>query len=575
MRSCKQLRRSRLYIILLFPILFIFVREASSQSIVSYKNDFNTPTSDFDGLGFSIKQENEFNNPAIHSVHPYPVSPSHQKDTILYYEFKKHIIVNDANPIVEYDEIVLTQAPVQVQIFHIRTQKWITLSSYTSTVRSVWNSHFNSNIIGWNSLAIGNASLFQHNEVNLMTDPSVKSGDEVILRFSLNCNWWGSGWGWAIDNLSIQPDIVPPLIYHYHFDYVSSKVNNLLIEAAVIDGFTPISDAYVEYKTLRNDQWTVKKLFFQSYYFYSIDLRALNLKVKDTLYYRIRSIDQAGNSSVLPEGIDAWKVVIKDYETPVKFYYSNFDSNNPDFVGNYFNVAALTGYPGKLVQTPHPYPNGFGPNIPRYSVYTYTLMKPIIISGEYSKVSYKEALLLDYGALQDYAGFEGSRDYGETWEPLVNYYNPADAFWRNYVDSGFPPTKEIFVKKEFDLRDTYAEGEVVILRFVLYIDGDGNKWGWAFDDLSIQTTTTDVENQPVSNISVYPVPSDNYITIDELVGNIHNVEIVSATGETFRKNVIHSEDKAKVFVGDLADGVYTLRINLNSVQTSKRIIIRH
>ena len=74
-----------------------------AQPRASYANDFNSPSNDFAGNGFTIGTVTGFSNGAIHSPHPY----SNQNDYI--YELLTPIIVSSANANLSYDDIAIVE----------------------------------------------------------------------------------------------------------------------------------------------------------------------------------------------------------------------------------------------------------------------------------------------------------------------------------------------------------------------------------------------------------------------------------------------------------------------------------
>jgi hypothetical protein len=189
---CRSNKSFHLVIILAFAI----IHSANAQVILdSYINNFNSLSDDFEGNGFSITTPIDFANPAIHSVHPFPKSKDTTKDTVLYYTLKHSIRVNASNPVIVFDEVVLSSDFIRVQAFSVKSQTWITLASYTSNDYSPWVQRLNSSLSGWDSNATGTSFLFRQREVSLLTNPAIKVGDEVKIRFCIFSNWIGLGMG--------------------------------------------------------------------------------------------------------------------------------------------------------------------------------------------------------------------------------------------------------------------------------------------------------------------------------------------------------------------------------------------
>ena len=137
----------------------------------SYANDFNTPSNDFFGNGFSITQPAEFNDGAIHSDHPYPEGNTFPNQEInLIYQLKIPIRVKASEATVVFDEIVLVEPGEPGTVFGnqefwdyviVEGSKdggltWIPIANgYDSRDNSAWLARYNSAISGNNSTAVG------------------------------------------------------------------------------------------------------------------------------------------------------------------------------------------------------------------------------------------------------------------------------------------------------------------------------------------------------------------------------------------------------------------------------------
>ncbi len=559
---------------LVVVLSFLFINTGRTQIILdSYSNNFNSPSDDFEGNGFSIITPEDFSNPAIHTVHPYPHSPVTTRDTVLYYSLKHSIRVNASNPVIIFDEVLLSGDIVRVQAFSVKSNTWITLASYTSSDFSPWVLRLNSLLSGWDSKATGTSSLYRQREVNLLTNPAIKPGDEIKIRFCLFSNWIGNAWGWSIDNLKIQPDVVPPSIKHYHFDYAPVSVKQIPIYAEVQDGFSNVNNTFVEYK-VGNSIWFSKKLLFGGYYFNTIDLYSFNIKPNDTVFYKLKSTDMAGNTSVIPNDIKYWTIIMKDFEDPVTTYFNDFELTNRDFIGNYFNVGPLPDYPGKLVQTVHPYPNGFGPNDLSYSLFAYTLMKPVIIASENPIFSFDEAILTEWNAQDDFVGVEGSRDFGNEWVPIDYYYNSRlTQLWMEYSDAGFSPPAKIFRQRKIDLLEVFNPGDTVIFRFAFYANGDSQRWGWAFDNVSIQSKITSTKEYGLNPITIYPNPAKEFIRIRLESGVSQGTGMfINSSGQIIEKFTMDSGIEKEISISGWSEGIYYFRYNSDGISYSRKFL---
>ena len=75
---------------------------------------------------------------------------------------------------------------------------------YDSGVDELWNSQFTGSLKSAVSQANGHENMFLTQTVNLTENTEFEAGDTVIFRFRLASDKAVTGWGWAIDNLSIQ-----------------------------------------------------------------------------------------------------------------------------------------------------------------------------------------------------------------------------------------------------------------------------------------------------------------------------------------------------------------------------------
>jgi len=128
---------------------------------------------------------------------------------------------------------------------------------------------------------------------------------------------------------------------------------------------------------------------------------------------------------------------------------------------------------------------------------------------------------------------EGSRDAGKTWVPFLDGYDSGcQPSWANVYNNGIrgnnsttAGSKDLFIKREFNLIDNgnFREGDTVLIRFRLFSDPYAHGWGWAIDNLKIQTTPSWNEPQSFSpgRIMIWPNPAT-----DRLHFSVDNPEII-------------------------------------------------
>lgn len=192
-------------------------------AVSTYENDFNTPSSDFFGTGFSITTPSGFKDPAIHSDHPYKDGTGAGGQSNIVYQLLKPIILGATEPYIRFDEIVLVEPgevsasfgdPEFYDYVIVEGSKdngatWLPIrDGYDARSNSDWLTAFNkATDQSGNSTTTGTPDLFRKREITLLGG-SFKAGDRILLRFRLFSDELAHGWGWAIDNLRIQ---LPPV----------------------------------------------------------------------------------------------------------------------------------------------------------------------------------------------------------------------------------------------------------------------------------------------------------------------------------------------------------------------------
>ncbi|SMO75353.1 Por secretion system C-terminal sorting domain-containing protein [Saccharicrinis carchari] len=201
----------------------------------NYVNDFSEEDriNDFTGYGFSI-HDGYFNNPAIHSPHPYP------ENTDLYYTLKYPIIVSD-NPelaYIKYYDIAYLETGESGAVYPsvdfydyaiMEGSKdglnWHALSDgYDFSYNAAWSS------AGKTYESNPAAKDYTNHHIDLYD--TFTADDTILVRFRLHSDHFTAGWGWSIDNVRIQGTL--------------SSVNDDLATTFAIDLFpNPVTNNHV------------------------------------------------------------------------------------------------------------------------------------------------------------------------------------------------------------------------------------------------------------------------------------------------------------------------------------------
>ena len=174
--------------------------------VAQYLSDFNSANTDFVGNFFSISQPTGFATGAIHTAHPYPNGFGLVASTSNYvYMLTKPITISASNPHIIFDEIAIVEYTgsavkdlVVVEGSKNNGATWeIFLEPYSALANANWQSAFDNG-------TSGTSSLYKSRLINLTASGKFMAGDNVLIRFRLTADGLKNGWGWSIDNLSIQ-----------------------------------------------------------------------------------------------------------------------------------------------------------------------------------------------------------------------------------------------------------------------------------------------------------------------------------------------------------------------------------
>ncbi len=561
----------------------------------SYRNDFDSPSADFFGNGYSIVTPPGFMNGAIHSSHPYSDGTGPKNESNYIYQLRVPIKINGTNPTMSFDEIVLAEPSDLGKVFgdpnfwdYVIVEgstdngvKWKRfLDGYDSRANNDWLAKWNSEITGNNSTAIADPSLYRKRSINLTANGNFKADDIVQIRFRLFADAAAHGWGWAIDNLKIQIDQTPPTILHNHLDYSIGTSKKLQITTNVTDP-NGVKSLAIEYKTNNGAVASLPFAIDNAISSYTLELDISALKVGDVFQYRILSSDNLDNSGTVPAS-GFFQVPVINVGSPVSQYTSDFNSANTDFVGNFFSVGISTGFTDGAINSSHPYINGFGLN--NTSSYSYTLKKPITVSSSNPNIIFNEVLIAEYtgAAVKDFAVVEASKDNGVTWDALVDKYSGASfPDWKSAFDTQQNGNPSMYKMRLFDITTTgkFKAGDVILIRFRLAADAINNGWGWVIDNLSIQGPVTGLEKPLIENsFSVYPNPTGGskvMVRFNTLDDSPVEVQFLNARGDVQHNATLQpvsSKVEHEFFVGDWSNGLYIIKAEVGGSVITKKFI---
>ncbi len=178
------------------------------NGVTTYTSDFNSANTDFVGNFLSITTPSGFSSAGINTTHPYTNGFGINNTSNYNYILKKPIVISSTNPKILFREIVIAEFTgtnvkdyVVIEGSKDKGATWHALvSPYSSNGTPVWQN-------AYNAKSNGAESMFKVREIDLTKSGDFVAGDSVVLRFRMYADAANNGWGWAIDDLSIQGPI--------------------------------------------------------------------------------------------------------------------------------------------------------------------------------------------------------------------------------------------------------------------------------------------------------------------------------------------------------------------------------
>jgi Secretion system C-terminal sorting domain len=330
-------------------------------------------------------------------------------------------------------------------------------------------------------------------------------------------------------------------------------------------------------------------------------LQLFNLRGGDVLRYRIvaRDLAQGRNQSTSPAtGFHEVRVV--GFGEPRATYENNFNNiaaATGDFIGTDFRIEQPRGFENACLNSDHPYRDGSGAN--NESNYVYLLRFPITVRAENSFLRFDEIVLVEPGEagavfgdqeFWDYVIVEGSRDRGRNWLTLLEGYDSRNRpEWltaynqrisnNNSTTEGTPA---LFRSRQIDMGRIFRPGEQVVLRFRLFVDQSANGWGWAIDNLQIQTAALGLEDYLVSldDVRVYPNPTEGGLQVSaqfKKAAKQLRVRVTDAIGRQVYADAQPTSGVAlerSLDLKGLATGMYLVSLEIDGAALTKKVFVR-
>lgn len=188
--------------------------------VSSYSTDFTGAASEFFNSGFAIAKPEGFSNYGLHSEHPYK-SPDEDYKSLEFSSVLRYPVIFDASGmIVSFKELVLVEPGAEGSVFGFSDfydyvileaskdfgKTWFSLADgYDSRIIPSWETAYNSSTDGQNSTYTGKESMMREHVFYPRISDRISGGDSLLIRFRLYSDPYANGWGWAIEDLKINP----------------------------------------------------------------------------------------------------------------------------------------------------------------------------------------------------------------------------------------------------------------------------------------------------------------------------------------------------------------------------------
>ena len=399
--------------------------------------------------------------------------------------------------------------------------------------------------------------------------------------------------------INFGPDIIPPKIEHDPIPYFFVTGKSLKINALADDNLG-IDTVFVEYSINGQPQPSFG-LLNDSATFYSSDfpLQTDLLNDGDVIEYSIVAKDSsvAQNTRRIPKKSN-FSFIIEKMNEPVAGYENNFDLPTSDFILSDFDVFTENGFENGALHSPHPYPS---PDLDDSEFNFITILKYPVILAENSTMSFDEIVLVEPGTngtvfgdfeFWDFVIVEGSKDNGETWLPVTDGYDARkNSSWEtsynnsisgnNSTAAGSP---DLFINRQINILENgnFSAGDTIFFRFRLFSDPYANGWGWAIDNLLIQSPVSAA--LPVlspGNIQVYPNPFTGSFRIDaHLTRMVEELqfEVYNMYGQKVKSSLLSQVSgniSTHIEFENTNTGMYLVVVRENGKQVFTKKLIRY
>lgn len=194
--------------------------EGFGPVVSSYATDFSNSAADFFMSGFEVSRPIGFLKPGLHTHHPYASPEDNDMSLDFIAMLRSPLKLDKSGLLIEYSDIALIEPGEEGALFGSEDfydyvvvegskdfgKSWFPLwDGYDARYNSTWLKTYNSSIVDQNSTAVGKESMFIQHTYYVAHSEKFKAGDTLLIRFRLFSDPFANGWGWAIQDLKINP----------------------------------------------------------------------------------------------------------------------------------------------------------------------------------------------------------------------------------------------------------------------------------------------------------------------------------------------------------------------------------
>lgn len=177
---------------------------ALAPSIDEFVTGFEGGDTNVTGNFFAITQPSGFTSAGMSSVHPYEAGMDIDKVSDFTWMVKKPFKVSATNPRIYFDEVVVVEysgSSVKDYVVVEGSKDGVTweqlVAPYAANAFQQWKTLFDNS-------SDGTQGTRRSRVIDITSTGKFAAGDVILIRFRLQSDEAGTGWGWLIDNLSIQ-----------------------------------------------------------------------------------------------------------------------------------------------------------------------------------------------------------------------------------------------------------------------------------------------------------------------------------------------------------------------------------